>query len=80
MASPSGSFGRSKSHCCGCGRSRRSRSSGSLLAFKERYNREWLCERHGYQPPAAVRVRGVSTYGLAWVDHGALCARARAAL
>ena len=29
----------------------------ALLAFKERYNREWLCERHGHQTPAAVRAR-----------------------
>jgi len=27
----------------------------ALLDFKDRYNREWLCERHGYQTPAAVR-------------------------
>src|SRR5713101_5047147 len=27
----------------------------ALLEFKERYNREWLCERHGHQTPAAVR-------------------------
>jgi putative transposase len=27
----------------------------ALLAFKERYNREWLIERHGHQTPAAVR-------------------------
>ena len=27
----------------------------ALLDFKERYNREWLCERHGYQTPVAVR-------------------------
>ena len=27
----------------------------ALLAFKDRYNREWLIERHGYQTPAAVR-------------------------
>lgn len=27
----------------------------ALLAFKERYNREWLVERHGYRSPAAVR-------------------------
>jgi transposase InsO family protein len=26
----------------------------ALLAFKEQYNREWLCERHGHQTPAAV--------------------------
>jgi putative transposase len=29
----------------------------ALLDFKERYNREWLCERHGHQTPAAVRAR-----------------------
>jgi putative transposase len=29
----------------------------ALLAFKDRYNREWLCERHGHQTPAAVRAR-----------------------
>ncbi len=27
----------------------------ALLAFKDRYNREWLVERHGHQAPAAVR-------------------------
>lgn len=27
----------------------------ALLAFKDRYNTEWLIERHGHQPPAAVR-------------------------
>lgn len=27
----------------------------ALLAFKDRYNREWLIERHGHQTPAAVR-------------------------
>jgi putative transposase len=27
----------------------------ALLEFKERYNREWLCERHGHQTPAQVR-------------------------
>ncbi len=26
----------------------------ALLAFKDRYNREWLIERHGHQTPAAV--------------------------
>jgi putative transposase len=30
----------------------------ALLDFKERYNREWLCERHGHQTPAAVRASG----------------------
>jgi hypothetical protein len=29
----------------------------ALLEFKERYNRAWLCERHGHQTPAAVRAR-----------------------
>jgi putative transposase len=29
----------------------------ALLEFKERYNRGWLCERHGHQTPAAVRAR-----------------------
>jgi putative transposase len=29
----------------------------ALHEFKERYNREWLCERHGHQTPAAVRAR-----------------------
>ena len=27
----------------------------ALLEFKDRYNRKWLCERHGHQTPAAVR-------------------------
>ena len=27
----------------------------ALLEFKDRYNREWLCERHGHKTPAAVR-------------------------
>jgi transposase InsO family protein len=27
----------------------------ALLAFKDRYNREWLLERHGHRPPATVR-------------------------
>ena len=27
----------------------------ALLDFKEQYNREWLCERHGHRTPAAVR-------------------------
>jgi putative transposase len=30
----------------------------ALLDFKDRYNREWLCERHGHQTPAAVRAQG----------------------
>jgi putative transposase len=31
----------------------------ALLAFKDRYNREWLCERHGHQTPAAVRAQNL---------------------
>ena len=27
----------------------------ALLAFKDRYNTEWLIERHGHQTPAAIR-------------------------
>jgi putative transposase len=27
----------------------------ALLAFKDRYNREWLIERHGHRSPASVR-------------------------
>jgi putative transposase len=33
----------------------------ALLEFKERYNRGWLCERHGHQTPAAVRARTART-------------------
>jgi putative transposase len=29
----------------------------ALLEFKDRYNREWLCERHRHQSPAAVRAQ-----------------------
>ena len=29
----------------------------ALLEFKERYNRDWLCERHGHQTPLEVRAR-----------------------
>lgn len=29
----------------------------ALLEFKDRYNRAWLCERHGYQTPVAMRAR-----------------------
>ena len=28
-----------------------------LLTFKEPYNRQWLCERHGHQTPAQVRAQ-----------------------
>jgi putative transposase len=33
----------------------------ALLEFKQRYNREWLCERHGQQTPVAVHSIGVGT-------------------
>jgi transposase InsO family protein len=29
----------------------------ALAEFRDRYNREWLCERHGHQTPAAVRAQ-----------------------
>jgi len=29
----------------------------ALREFQARYNREWLCERHGHQTPAAVRAQ-----------------------
>ena len=29
----------------------------ALREFKERYNRQWLCERHGHQTPAQVRAQ-----------------------
>lgn len=29
----------------------------ALLEFKELYNRQWLCERHGHQTPAQVRAQ-----------------------
>ena len=29
----------------------------ALLEFKERYNRQWLCERHGHHTPAQVRAQ-----------------------
>jgi len=35
----------------------------ALLEFKERYNHEWLCERHQHQTPATGRAR--STHRLA---------------
>jgi hypothetical protein len=37
----------------------------ALLAFKERYNRQWLVERHGHRTPAAVREALSSTTGVA---------------
>ena len=29
----------------------------ALLEFKDRYNRAWLCARHGHQTPTQVRAR-----------------------
>ena len=37
----------------------------ALLAFKERYNREWLIERHGHQTPAAIRSAYTAAIGAA---------------
>ena len=37
----------------------------ALLAFKERYNRHWLVERHGHRTPAAVRAALSPSSGLA---------------
>ena len=37
----------------------------ALLAFKERYNQQWLVERHGHRTPAAVREALRSTTGVA---------------
>lgn len=37
----------------------------ALLAFKERYNQQWLVERHGHRTPAAVRDALRSTTGVA---------------
>lgn len=31
----------------------------ALLDLKEMHNREWLCERHRHQTPAAVRAQGM---------------------
>lgn len=35
----------------------------ALLDFKERYNRAWLIERHGFRPPAARRAELVAAMG-----------------
>ncbi len=32
----------------------------ALLAFQSRYNHEWLLERHGHRPPAAIRAAHVA--------------------
>ena len=37
----------------------------ALLAFKARYNQEWLLERHGHQTPAAVRAAYTAAIGAA---------------
>ncbi len=37
----------------------------ALLAFKERYNRQWLVERHGHRTPTAVREALHRTTGVA---------------
>ena len=37
----------------------------ALLDFKRRYNTEWLIERHGHRPPAAVRAEQLTPMALA---------------
>jgi putative transposase len=37
----------------------------ALLDFKRRYNSEWLIERHGFKPPAAVRDEQLTPMALA---------------
>jgi transposase InsO family protein len=37
----------------------------ALLDFKRRYNTEWLIERHGFKPPAAVRAEQLTPMALA---------------
>lgn len=37
----------------------------AVLAFKERYNRTWIVERHGYRTPAQVRADQLSPAALA---------------
>ena len=37
----------------------------ALVAFRDAYNATWLIERHGFQPPAAVRTEQLPTTALA---------------
>jgi transposase InsO family protein len=37
----------------------------ALLEFREIYNTTWLIERHGFQPPSAVRQQQLSTAAMA---------------
>jgi putative transposase len=37
----------------------------AVLAFKERYNRTWIVERHGYKSPAQVRAEQLRPAALA---------------
>jgi putative transposase len=37
----------------------------AVLAFKERYNRTWIVERHGYKSPAQVRAEQLQPTALA---------------
>jgi putative transposase len=37
----------------------------ALIAFRDRYNAEWLIERHGFRPPSAIRVEQLSTVPIA---------------
>ena len=38
---------------------------GGGLAFKERYNRTWIVERHGYRTPAQVRAEQLQPAAMA---------------
>ena len=37
----------------------------TLLDFQRRYNTEWLIQRHGFKPPAAVRAEQLTPMALA---------------
>ena len=52
----------------------------ALLEFKERYNRQWLCERHGHQTPAQVRAQLLERAACASSTGAAMRARAVEAL
>ena len=55
-ASRSASSARCRRICCGCGASRRSRSSAwPLLEFKRTDNEQWMLEKYDYRSPAQVR-------------------------
>jgi len=37
----------------------------ALLEFRDAYNVTWLIERHGFRPPAAIRIEQLSSAALA---------------